>query len=48
MQSHYTYARMVLRQHTTLKLERLLLKHQSILAPPKLTVRLGKIVHRGA
>jgi hypothetical protein len=44
-QSYHTYVRMVLRQHTTQKLKRLLLQRQSILMPLKITVRDGKIVH---
>jgi hypothetical protein len=44
-QSHHTYVRMVLRQHTPLNLESFLLQHQSILVPPKSAVRGGKIVH---
>jgi hypothetical protein len=36
---------MVLRQETSPKLKRLLFEHQSILVPPKGTVRFGKIAH---
>jgi hypothetical protein len=39
------YVRMVLRQHTPLKLERFLLHHQSILVPPNFAVYYGKIAH---
>jgi hypothetical protein len=41
----HTDVPMVLRQHTSIKLERIVLQHQSILVPPKSTVRVGKIVH---
>jgi hypothetical protein len=40
-----TYVRMVLRQHATHELKRLLSHHKSILVPPKGSVRDGEIVH---
>ena len=40
-----TYLRMVLRQHTLLKLKRFLSHHQSFLVPPKFRVRDGKVVY---
>ena len=43
-----TYLRMVLRQHTLLKLKRFLSHHQSFLVPPKVRVRVGKSAHRYA
>ena len=36
---------MVLRQHTSPQLKRLLSQHQSILVPPKSSVRVGKTAH---
>ena len=44
----FAYVRMILRQHTTKKLKRLLLHHKSILVPPKCSVRHGKIAHCSA
>ncbi len=48
VETRCAYVRMVVQQHASLKLQRLLLQHQSILVPPKCTVRRGKIAHRSA
>jgi hypothetical protein len=45
---HRTYVWMVLRQHTLLKLKRLLSHNKSILVPPKVRVCGSEIVHRFA
>jgi hypothetical protein len=45
VETRVPYIRMVLRQQTPLKLESFLLQHQSILVPPNIFVRGGKIDH---
>jgi hypothetical protein len=48
IKSRRTYVRMVLRQHTPSKLQRLLLQNKSIMVPTKFKVSLGEIAHCGA